>query len=405
MNEVPSQHPGDDAVPDVGQRLAACLSSSRLFSLDPDHVLRETAATVAELLPGAQVSMIALTRPGAATPELDEQRRRLLGSARDTRATSCSDDRSTAVVPLMVRRSEASPSTGTAAVHNKVVGAAVIDGGRPLPRTSLALVELLADRAAVALEHAVLYETQARIAQQLQRRVMPIDPPHIDGLEIGVLFRSHTDGAMIGGDFVDFVSLSPNQVAVTVGDVSGKGIGAAAGTVIVKYALRAIITTLSWPTWPGEALRDLHNALQDQLDETAFATVVLGLVDVGRRTLSVASAGHPAPIIVRGDSAAPPLVLNAPAIALTDFSELDAFPTERLDLEPGDLLFFYTDGLAELRDPDGVFYEEHALLEELRRCSGRPADKVVECVHAHALSFSARPPHDDIALIAIRFVG
>ena len=376
-----------------------------MFSLDPDHVLRETAATVAELLAGTQVSVVALTRPGAVAPELDAPRRRLLESARTSRATSCSDDRSTAVVPLLVRQTEDSPAPGAAAVRNKVVGAAVIDGGAPLPRTSLALVELLADRAAVALEHAVLYETQARIAQQLQRRIMPIGPPSIDGLEIGVLFRSHTDGAMIGGDFVDFVSLSPHQVAVTVGDVSGKGIGAAAATVITKYALRAIITTLSWPTWPGEALRDLHNALQDQLDRETFATVVLGLVDVGRRTLSLASAGHPAPIIVRGDSAAPPLLVNAQAIALTDASELDPFPTERLDLQPGDLLFFYTDGLAELRDADGTFYEEQALLEELRRCSRHSADGVVECVHADALSFSARPPHDDIALIAIRFEG
>lgn len=402
MNEDPTSAPAPHQEPDLGQRLAACLSSSRLFSLDPEVVLSETAALMSEVLPGVEISVLAaeLADAGMAAP-LDEGRAALVDHALATGTTAQAQGGRRAAVPLCIRH-PADEETLADAPAPRAIGAALLESPAPLSAASISVAELLADRAAVALEHAVMYQTQALIAQQLQRRLLPVDAPPVEGLRIGVLFKSRTEGALIGGDFVDFVSLSPRQVAVTVGDVSGKGVAAAAFTVITKYALRAIVATLSWPTWPGEALRDLHNALQGQLEPTGYVTVVLGLIDVQRRTLSVASAGHPGPFLIRDGVAEQPLLVTSAAIALSQHSELEAFPTERLELRSGDTLLFYTDGLSELRDTTGEFFEERALPRTLAGLGQLEPDRLVEALHAEALRFSARPPHDDVALVAVR---
>lgn len=399
-NPTPAAEPRQE--PDLGQRLAACLSSSRLFSLDPGVVLRETAALMSEALPGVEVHLVAVDRPPlTAQASLDERRAALIGDALSSGATTRGDGGRLVAVPLCIRRPD-QKEDGPPARSARTVGAALLESAEPLPAAAISVAGLLADRAAVALEHAVMYQTQAHIAQQLQRRLLPVDAPPVEGLRIGVLFKSRTEGALIGGDFVDFVSLSPRQVAVTVGDVSGKGVAAAAFTVMTKYALRAIVSTLSWPTWPGEALRDLHNALQGQLEPNGYVTVVLGLVDAQRHTLSVASAGHPAPFLIRDGVAEQPLLITSPAIALSLQSELEAFPTERLELRAGDMLVFYTDGLSELRDSRGEFYEERALAAALGELGHLEPDRLVDALYADALAFSARPPHDDMALVAVR---
>jgi serine phosphatase RsbU (regulator of sigma subunit) len=391
------------APPGLDERLAACVSSYRLFSLDPDVVLAETAHLLADAAPGADVVVLPLHRLGVPrSPDLPPERYALVEQAVAARAPVLTPDGRVLVQPLVAghaamaeRRDEASP---------RPVGVVLLESPTALPAAALTLVASLAERAAVALEHALLYEMQAQIAQQLQRRLLPLEKPTIEGLELGTLFQPRTQGADIGGDFIDFVSLSPNQVAVCVGDVSGKGIAAAAVTVIAKYALRAITSTLSWPTWPGEALRDLHNALQGQMETESFVTVVFGLIDVARRTLSVASAGHPAPFLVRDGVAQQPMLLTAPAIALVDYSELEPLPTERLALEPGDTLLFFTDGLSELRDTSGRFYQDAGLPQALQRLAELPPERLVEALHADAMAFAGNVRHDDIALVAARLL-
>jgi len=403
MTDVPPEDPLPLADSDLDARLASCMQSYRLFSLDPDVVLATAAELLADVAPGAEVTTFALHRLGLPTTlDLPPAHREQIDEAVTARAPAVSADGLCLVQPLLVRHT--ATDVGPAAAP-KVVGLAVLESAVPLPPAVTARVAALADRAAVALEHALLYEVQAQIAQQLQRRLLPREQPALLGVETGVKFCPRTKGAEIGGDFIDFLSLSPNHLAVILGDVAGKGIAAAAVTVIAKYALRAITATLSWPTRPGEALRDLHNALQGQLDRDSFVTVVFGLIDVTRHTLSVASAGHPAPYLIHDGLAQQPLIVAAPAIALVDYSEVEPLPTERLPLSPGDTVLFFTDGLSELRDGDGRFYEEERLPQALTEMAALPPDRLVEELHADALAFAGHPPHDDIALVAVRLTA
>lgn len=370
-----------------------CLDSSRLFSLRPDEVLEETAHLFAELVPEATVTVVPTERrdvSGAAG--LDPAQADLFWRAVNEARTVEGPD--WLAVPLLADQERAA------------VGVVLLTGSRNgLPEQAAALIDFVADRAAVALEHALAHETQTEISSELQQMLLPLDAPAVEGLEFGVLFRSRTAGAQVGGDFVDFVSLSDHHVAVTVGDVSGKGIRVAATTVMAKYALRALMTTLSWPTWPGEALRDLHNALQGQLDPNVFLTAVIGTIDVPRSTIALASAGHPAPFLVRAGGAVDrPLLLTAPAIAVVDYSELDPYPTERISLQAGDTVVFHTDGIGDLRDEQGRYYEEERMGAALARLRHLPPRQLVEGLLADALAYSAVDSVDDIALVAVRLL-
>lgn len=414
---------------DLFQRLATGLSSARLYSLDPDEVLRETAALLRQVLPLIQATVLPVERLSVSSIDrLTDDDAQLFEQARRRAQTVVVDDGRRAAVPLAVcgqaratsgERCSARPDllgtgpsgTGDSAAHTaaapakrkRIVGVALLTSPSVrLDTTALLFAELLADRAAVALEHALLYETQVSIAQQLQRRLLPVEAPAIQGLETGLLFRSRTDSAEIGGDFLDFVSLSPKHMAVTVADVSGKGVEAAAVTVLTKYALRAIITTLRWPAWPGEVLRDLHNALQGQLDAGSFVTVLFAMIDVGRRSVTLSSAGHPAPFVIHEGRAQQPLLATAPAIALVDYSELDPLATERVELCVGDTLVLHTDGLAELRDAQGRFYEEQRMPAALAEFAHLPPSDLVAALYEDGCRYAARPPNDDIALVAVR---
>lgn len=391
-HEDPERRPAA-ADNDTAILLEACLDSSRLFSLQPDEVLQETERLFATVVGADRIIVLPAARddwpdgdgPGAAETALFRRvvaERRPLGDAR------------LQAVPLLARGDG----------ERRLVGVALFSGrSELLSDREAALLDFVAARAAVALEHALRYQTQARISRELQTMLLPHDAPEVPGLDFGVLYRSGTVGAEVGGDFVDFISLSCGQVVIAVGDVSGKGIRASATTVMVKYALRALIATLSWPTWPGEALRDLHNAVQGQLDTYSFVTAAIGTLDVTRRTLAVASAGHPVPFIVRADGGVErPLLLTAPAVALVDYSELEPYPTERLTLSPGDTVLFHTDGIGELRNARGEHYETERMAKALAEYHDLPPADLVERLLEDALAFSGTSSSDDIALVATR---
>jgi serine phosphatase RsbU (regulator of sigma subunit) len=397
----PSAEPGAAAEARDSRQLEACLSTRELMSLDPQEVVETAARLIAGAVPDARCTVVALGEPRIASgAPLDELAEALVGLSQDERTivSARSGEVDYTVFPLVT-----APGSSDADILRPAAGAIVIvapDG--PVAASELDLVRLVADRAALALGHAVLYQTQMAIAQRIQRLLVPLEPPRVDGLQIGTFFRSRSQGAEIGGDFYDFTSFSSGQLAVAIGDVSGKGVEAGSVTIMTKYALRALVRTSRWPSWPGAILRDLHNSLQDQLEPSRFVTVAFALIDAVHGAMTISTAGHPAPVVIRGAQVHRPLLVTSPAIAVTDASELDPYPTEREALAPGDTVVFYTDGIAELRDEAGQFYDDVRLDEALGELAGLAPQELAERLAADAAAFSARSPRDDIAIVIVR---
>ncbi len=190
---------------------------------------------------------------------------------------------------------------------------------------------------------------------------------------------------------------------VTLGDVRGKGVGAAARAIVAKYVIRAMVAAQRWPLLPGEALRDVHNALLAVPHEPHdFVTVCIASVDARSGAVGLATAGHPSPIVLRGDGVERPLLFGNPALGVTEEAELQALPTDYVDLEPGDALLLYTDGLSDARDAAGRFYEDARLEQALEELRGLPAAQLLQGLLDDATAFAGRPPADDVALVLVR---
>ena len=247
----------------------------------------------------------------------------------------------------------------------------------------------------------------ADIAERLQRRLLPGEPPRLAGLDVAFLYRSASAGVLSGGDFVDYYSRSPDTLAFAIGDVAGKGVEAMATTFVTKYILRAAVHggQLSWPTRPGEALQELRTGLLEQPDFSAeterFVTVLFGLISTRRGILQLASAGHPTPFIVRASAVERPLLLAEAAIGVELGAALTPYPTETIDLERGDIVVLFTDGITELRNEDGEFFEDQ-IADLLAGRHDTPAAEIVADLATAGAAFSARPPADDVALLCIR---
>lgn len=249
---------------------------------------------------------------------------------------------------------------------------------------------------------------QTDIALRLQRQLLPAAPPELEGLDIAFEYRSASAGVLSGGDFVDYYTRPPSDsLAFAIGDVAGKGAEAMAHTYVAKYMLRALVHggQVSWPTYPGAALQELRTGLLEQpdfgLQSDRFVTVIFGLLNPSRGLLQLSSAGHPAPFIVREGGVERPLLLTEPAIGVELGAALEPYPTEAIELARGDVVVLFTDGIAELRDAAGRFFEDE-MAAALAGCHGRPASQVVRTVLRSAEAYAARPAADDLAILCIR---
>ncbi len=164
-----------------------------------------------------------------------------------------------------------------------------------------------------------------------------------------------------------------------------------------------MIAVQRWPLLPGEALRDASNALlATPRASDEFVTVCIASINARDGSVALATAGHPAPFVLRRDSVEQPLLFTNPALGITEEAELQPMPSDYVDLEPGDALLLYTDGLSDMRDGRGEYYIDARLEEALEELRGRPAAELLERLLADAAAFAGRPPADDVAMVLVR---
>lgn len=261
----------------------------------------------------------------------------------------------------------------------------------------LEVLELAANRIASALERASLADGRAAMAQALQRSLLPKSLPEIHGVELAALYRPFSPDDEIGGDFYDVFPHGDGSWAVVVGDVSGKGPGAAAVMGLAAHTLRA---SGRYESRPSAVLRALNDALigAEWVSAERFCTVCQMRLRPGPDQLRVTLclAGHPMPYLISADGSVEQV--GAAGTILGSFADPNLHDVS-FDLGPGDALIAFTDGLIEHRDV-GVETGERRLREYLFGCSGRPAEEVVWGIE-HRL-FDESLPDDDIALVVVR---
>ncbi len=251
----------------------------------------------------------------------------------------------------------------------------------------------LASSSSLALHESWLYRSQAKIANTLQESILTM-PERLDGVSYAHIYRSATESARVGGDFYDLFELEHDQLGLIIGDISGKGLQAAALTSLVKNVIRAYAYEHESP---GDVLEKANRVLVDSSPASMFATVFYGILDRSTGKLVYSSAGHPAPIISRKNDTHQ---LEQPSGML-----LGAFPDSHFEsdietLHKGDVLFLYTDGFFEAKGADGLFGEER-LIKAVKKASPLLAAHIPDKVFSIVQEFAGGSLGDDLAAIAL----
>jgi sigma-B regulation protein RsbU (phosphoserine phosphatase) len=240
-------------------------------------------------------------------------------------------------------------------------------------------------------------EGRARLlAETLQRSLIPPAPPQIPGLDVACVYRPAGKGDQVGGDFYDVFETAGGDWVLALGDVCGKGPEAATVTALARYTMRAAAMR---SRRPRRVLAMLNEALLRQHTER-FCTVVYARIRnvSGRWRLTVASGGHPAPILVTAAGDVKPLGQAGHLMGVVDAPELrDA----DVDLHPEDTVVFYTDGVTEARRGD-EFYGEERLLHLLTSSPAVGATGMAEAIEADVAAFQGGFLRDDVAIVVLQ---
>ncbi len=286
------------------------------------------------------------------------------------------------------------------------------DRGKKFTEDDLKLLNCVAGQASLAMENAMLLadavarervKRDLELAHQVQLSFLPRSLPQVPGYDFG----AHYEPALeVGGDYYGFVPLPGGRLALAVGDVAGKGIPAA--LLMAKLSSDARFCLLTEPD-PARAISKLNDLLCEftgQMDR--FVTLALAVLDPAEHGVTLVSAGHNSPLLVRkrkpGFEAALPTETAGPPLGVADGY---AFESCTVTMEPGDSLLMFTDGVTEAHDRANRQFGTEGIQAALAAAGdSAPAEKVVEslvrAVEAHA---SGRSPHDDVTLVAFGRTG
>jgi anti-sigma regulatory factor (Ser/Thr protein kinase) len=213
-----------------------------------------------------------------------------------------------------------------------------------------ALLAATAEMVAQASERARLFETQHGTAQLMQRSMLPQSLPALDGYRLAARYVAGTDGKAAGGDFYDAFALPDGRVAVALGDVAGHDVRAAALMGQIRAGMRALALADPDPAAVLRGLDALVVSLAAELGtDELFVTVAYGVADAPAGELTLASAGHPSPLLRRpaGGGGASVTPLDVPVGAPLGLAGTRS--ASRHDLRPGDTLLLYSDGVVRRR--------------------------------------------------------
>jgi serine phosphatase RsbU (regulator of sigma subunit) len=371
---------------------------------DFDEALRSLLTTAQAILPGDRADILLLddagermvlrasAGPGAPT---DPERRPvvlgegLLGTIAARGASTLIEDLETARrfgVPLRAGSLIATPLRLRGEVIGVLVASSAVSGS--FSEADLRLLEVVGERVALAIGQAQLRDREQQMAEVLQRTLLPQSLPTVPGIQLAAAYNPRT--ATVGGDFYDAIALPDGKLGVAIGDVTGKGLRAAAAMGRLRSALHAYALDSPGPAHVLERVDRLAGA------DGTMATALYLVIDPSTGQVDLASAGHLPPLRIDGstatylelsDALSPPLGVAVAERRMMSF-----------ELARGSALVLFTDGLVEVtRNVDEG-------LELLRRAAAKTSadalDRLLEELQG-ALAPVSRY-RDDVALLALR---
>jgi PAS domain S-box-containing protein len=350
-----------------------------------DGILRDLVAQVRGVLDAAD-AVIYLAEEGdgltvgAATPSRHDGADAFAVRVAESREAMLARDDRLIGVPLLA--------------ENEVTG--VLVAGAEPPREfggeDLTLLRLAAERVGLAIAHARVYEREHRIAETLQRSLLPDRLPDLPGLEVAARYLPAASEAEVGGDWYDVIPIAGGAVGLVMGDVAGKGLAGASMVGRLRSALRAYALE---GHDSGRVVERLNRLLWTEAEESQMATMLYVIVDPAASTVRWVNAGHPPPLVIgggrvdflQGDASVPLGVLPFPT-----YEEVMA------PLNPGQSLLLYTDGLVER---PGEHLDKG--LERLAACLRDGPESPHELLeHVVDTLVPAGGAPDDVALLTLR---
>lgn len=268
----------------------------------------------------------------------------------------------------------------------------------------LRVLETIASVASIKIEHQRLLEErlekrrmeeELKVASEIQLRLQPVSPPKLQGWDLtGVSFPCRE----IGGDYYDFIeSRKDGQLVLTLGDVSGKGTGAALLMSSLHAAVRAQSQTMA--TIP-EVMREINRYLYENTPSNKFATLFYSKLDPADGILSYSNGGHNPPFLVRANGQVAKLDIGGFPIGVMPGS---AYQEGKVEFNPGDILVVYSDGITESVNEAGDEFGENRLIEVVSKNLSRSAPGVRDRVDEALSKFvGTAPPVDDMTLMIVK---
>jgi len=279
-------------------------------------------------------------------------------------------------------------------------------------KSDLHLLQVLATQTGMALEvselaHSLAHEAAQRervnreieIAREVQERLFPQEMPKLPGATVA----GHCRPAQgVGGDYYDVFPLQDGRLGLAIGDVSGKGISAALLMASLRASLRGV--TLDNPRDFAKLMDKVNRLVYEASADNRYATFFFGALDPVTRVLECVNAGHNAPLVLRqkpgGGSEILRVEADGPVVGLLPFAP---YSEQSLQLQPGDLIVTYTDGISEaMTHADEEWGEERMMAAAASAREGN-AEEVLRKIFAEADKFTAgAPQHDDMTVLILK---
>jgi serine phosphatase RsbU (regulator of sigma subunit) len=268
--------------------------------------------------------------------------------------------------------------------------------GAPVTRETMDEAVRIAGQAALAIDNARLYHQQKQFADMMQRSLLPQSVPKLPGLELGDAYESSAR-VEVGGDVYDFMELADGRLAVTLGDVTGHGIEAAADMAMAKFVFRSLAR--EHPE-PADFLQSANDVIVGEIAPGKFITMVYVVIDPASGEIAVAGAGHPAPRVVGADGAVKSL--DGAGLVL-GVERAQTYEEVRATLAVGEAIVLYTDGVIEARR-NGELYGPDRLDRALAERSTLPPGQLAQSVLDDCRAFAEGELADDCAVVVVRRV-